>query len=59
MKRAESVPAYNLTEADFQRHPVWRFELDSEYNPETDGFDEFERCPECGAKESIQLTEAM
>jgi len=31
MEHTESVPAYNLTEADFQRHPIWQFELDSEH----------------------------
>lgn len=36
MEPTESVPACKLTQADFQRHPVWRFELDSEHHTGAD-----------------------
>ena len=36
MNRSESVPAYQLTEADFQRHGAWQFDLDAEHTPGAD-----------------------
>jgi hypothetical protein len=49
MARVESVPASELTAADFQRHTVWQFALDSE---QTAGTDESHVSP---AKEALSL----
>lgn len=36
MSMAGSVPAHALGEADFERHPVWRFRLDGEADDDPD-----------------------
>ena len=46
MRDSHSVPVYQLTEADFQRHPVWQFQTAAEGEQ---GVDESHAFPATGA----------